>query len=66
MEELSLDEFLASNLEFQSWIWSGVSGSLVSMLSFSDVLLEFMVKFVEICDKITCTMPMPGHAHDEL
>ena len=38
IEELSLDISVATNLEFQSWKSLGISGSLVSMLSFSNVL----------------------------
>src|SRR5882672_11978476 len=51
-EELSLDISVATNLEFQSWKSSGISGSLVSMLSFSDVLPMFLMKFVEVGDKV--------------
>jgi len=43
MEELSLDIYLASNLEFQSQKSSGISGSLVSTLSFSNVLSKLLV-----------------------
>src|SRR5882672_260089 len=53
MEELSLDVSVATNLEFRGWKSLGISGNLVSTLSFSDVLPEFMVEFVEVCDKVT-------------
>src|SRR5882672_4365418 len=52
MEELSLDVSVATNLEFWSRKLLGISGSLVLTLSFSDVLLKFMVKFVEVGDKV--------------
>src|SRR5882672_6180076 len=53
VEELSLDVSVATNLEFRSQKSSGISGSLVSTLSFSNVLPKFMVKFVEVGDKVT-------------
>src|SRR5882672_4635647 len=52
MEELSLDISVATNLEFRSQKLSGISGSLVLMLSFSNVLPKFVVKFVEVSDKV--------------
>jgi len=52
-EELSLDVSVATDLEFRSRKSSGISGSLVSTLSFSDVLPKFLVKFVEVGDKVT-------------
>src|SRR5882672_10503806 len=52
-EELSLDIGVATNLEFRSRKPSGISGSLVSTLSFSNVLPKFVVKFVEVSDKFT-------------
>src|SRR5467141_606767 len=55
MEELSLDVSVATNLEFWSQKSSGISGSLVSKLSFSDVLPKFLMKFVEVGDKVTST-----------
>jgi len=55
MEELSLDVSVAINLEFQSRKSSGISGSLVLTLSFSNVLPKFVVKFVEVSDKVTST-----------
>ena len=45
MEELSLDECLATNLEFQSWFSSGIRRSLVLTLGFSHVLPELLVYF---------------------
>src|SRR5882724_5034823 len=54
-EELSLDICLATDLEFQGWKPSGISGSLVSMLSFSNVLLKLLVQLIEVSDKVTCT-----------
>ena len=42
-EELSIDVNVASNLEFQSWKLSGISGNLVSMLSFRNVLSKLLV-----------------------
>src|SRR5467141_824584 len=53
MEELSLDISVATNLEFRSWKLSGISRSLVLMLSFSNVLPKFLMKFVEVGDKVT-------------
>src|SRR5882672_7515602 len=52
-EELSLDISVATNLEFRSQKSSGISGGLVSTLSFSDVLPKFLMKFVEVGDKVT-------------
>jgi len=54
MEELSLDVFLATNFKFQGQKLSGISGSLVATLSFSDVLLKLCVQLVEVGDKVTC------------
>src|SRR5882724_6485071 len=54
MEELSLDVCLATNFEFRGWKLSGISRSLVLMLSFSDVLLKLLVQLVEVGDKVTC------------
>src|SRR5882672_12661388 len=51
-EELSLDISVATNLEFRSQKLLGISGSLVLMLSFSDVLPKFLMKFVEVSDKV--------------
>src|SRR5882724_5223907 len=53
-EELSLDVCLTTNFEFQGRKPSGISGSLVSTLSFSDVLLKLLVQLVEVGDKVTC------------
>src|SRR5882724_6110935 len=55
MEELSLDICLATDFEFQGRKPSGISRSLVSTLSFSDVLLKLLVQLVEVGDKVTCT-----------
>src|SRR5882724_5697076 len=55
MEELSLDVCLATDFEFWGRKLSGISGSLVSMLSSSDVLLKLFVQLVEVSDKVTCT-----------
>src|SRR5882672_3681034 len=52
MEELSLDVSMATNLEFRRQKLSGISGSLVLTLSFSNVLPEFMVEFVGVGDKV--------------
>src|SRR5882724_2741093 len=54
MEELSLEVCLATNFEFRGQKPSGISGSLVSMLSFSDVLLKLLVQLVEVGDKVMC------------
>src|SRR5882724_3939815 len=54
MEELSLDVCLATNFEFRGRKLSGISGSLVSTLSFSNVLLKLLVQLVEVSDKVTC------------
>jgi hypothetical protein len=53
-EELSLDECLASDLEFRCRVPSGISGSLVTTLGFGNILLEFLMKLVEVSDKVTC------------
>src|SRR5882724_11128484 len=53
-EELSLDVCLATNFEFWGQKPSGISRSLVSTLSFSDVLLKLLVQLVEVGDKVTC------------
>src|SRR5882724_8740753 len=53
-EELSLDICLATDFEFWGWKLPGISGNLVSMLSFSDVLLKLLVQLVEVSDKVTC------------
>src|SRR5882724_11369631 len=54
MEELSLDVCLATDFEFQGRKLSGISRSLVLMLSFSDVLLKLLVQLVDVGDKVTC------------
>ena len=54
MEELSLDVCLATDFEFQGWKPSGISGNLVSMLTFSGVLLKLLVQLIEVGDKVTC------------
>src|SRR5882724_10195935 len=54
MEELSLDVCLATNFEFWGWKPSGISRSLVSTLSFSDVLFKLLVQLVKVGDKFTC------------
>src|SRR5882724_5813339 len=54
MEELSLDICLATDFEFRGRKPSGIRGSLVSMLSFSNVLLKLLVQLVEVGDKVTC------------
>ena len=43
LEELCLEKHVASDLELQSQRLSGISGSLVLMLSFGDVLPELLV-----------------------
>src|SRR5882724_10409498 len=53
-EELSLDVCLATDFEFRGRKPSGISRNLVSMLSFSDVLLKLLVQLVEVGDKVTC------------
>ena len=55
MEELSFDICLATNFEFRGRKPFGISGSLVSTLSFSDVLLKLLVQLVEVGDKVMCT-----------
>ena len=45
---------LATDFEFQGRKSSGISGSLVSMLSFSDVLLKLLVQLIEVSDKVMC------------
>src|SRR5882724_1077113 len=54
MKELSLDVCLATDFEFQGRKLSGISGNLVSMLSFSNVLLKLLVQLIEVGDKVTC------------
>src|SRR5882724_8520285 len=54
MEELSLDVCLATDFEFRGQKPSGISRSLVSTLSFSDVLLKLLVQLVEVGDKVMC------------
>src|SRR5882724_5562919 len=54
MEELSLDVCLATDFEFRGWKPSGISRSLVSMLSFSNVLLKLLVQLVKVGDKVMC------------
>jgi len=54
MEELSLDVCLATDFEFWGRKPSGISRSLVSTLSFSDVLLKLLVQLIEVGDKIMC------------
>src|SRR5882724_10562789 len=53
-EELSLDVCLATDFEFWGRKPSGISGNLVSTLSFSNVLLKLLVQLVEVGDKVTC------------
>jgi len=55
MEELSLDVCLATDFEFRGQKLSGISGSLVLTLSFSDMLLKLLVQLIEVGDKVTCT-----------
>jgi len=43
MEELSLDKYVASDLEFWSWRLLGISRGLVSAWSFGNVLPEMLV-----------------------
>jgi len=52
---MSLDVGVATNLEFRSRKSSGISRSLVSTLSFSDVLPKFLMKFVEVGEQVTST-----------
>src|SRR6266481_4875755 len=54
MEELSLDECLASYLEFWCQVPSGISRYLLTVLSFGNILLEFLVKLIEVSDKVMC------------
>src|SRR5882724_9593987 len=54
-EKLSLDVCLATDFEFWGRKPSGISGNLVSTLSFSNVLLKLLVQLVEVGDKVTCT-----------
>src|SRR5882724_7429783 len=54
MKELSLDVCLATYFKFWGWKPPGISGNLVSMLSFSDVLLKLLVQLVKVGDKVTC------------
>src|SRR5882724_4284719 len=54
MEELGLDVCLATDFEFWGRKPSGISGSLVSMLSFSRVLLKLLVQLVEVGEKVMC------------
>src|SRR5882724_4820323 len=55
MEELSLDVCLATDFKFRGQKPSGISRSLVSTLSFSNVLLKLLVQLVKVGDKVTCT-----------
>src|SRR5882724_11588391 len=54
MEKLSLDICLATYFEFRGQKPSGIGGSLVSTLSFSDVLLKLLVQLIEVGDKVMC------------
>ena len=54
MKELSLDECLAANLEFRCQVLSGIRRNLVAMLSFGNILFEFLVKLIEVSEKVTC------------
>ena len=54
MEELSLDECLSANLEIQCWVPLEISGNLIVVLSFGNILLEFLVKLIEVSDKVMC------------
>ena len=62
MEELSLDICLTTYFEFWGRKPSGISGSLVSTLSFSDVLLKLLVQLVEVGDKVMCTCGSKVHS----
>src|SRR5882724_4970412 len=53
-EELSLDVCLATDFEFRGRKPSGIGGSLVSTLSFGDVLLKLLVQLIEVGDKVMC------------
>ena len=52
-KELSLDECLAANSEVGCGYSSGVSRTLVSLLGIGYVLLELLVKLVEVGDKVS-------------
>src|SRR5882724_2483544 len=59
-EELSLDVCLATDFEFRGRKPSGISRNLVSMLSFSNVLLQLLVQLVEVGDKVMCACGSEG------
>jgi len=52
-KELSLDECLAANSEVRCGYLSGVSQTLVLPLGIGYVLLELLVKFVEVGDGVS-------------
>ena len=54
MEELSLDECLATYLEFRCRVLLGISGNFITTLSFGNILLKFLVKLIKVSDKVTC------------
>jgi len=55
MKELSLDKCLAANSEVRCGYSLGVSRTLVSPLGISCVLLELLVKLIEVSDKVLGT-----------
>jgi len=55
MKELSLDECLAANSEVGCGYSSGVSRTLVSPLGIGHMLLELLVKLVEVGDEVSGT-----------
>lgn len=54
-DELSLNVGVVPNLEVRSRSTASVSGDLITLLSFSDVSPEFLVKFVQINGKLSST-----------
>jgi len=55
MKELSLDKCLAANSEVGCGYSSGVSQTLGSPLGIGYMLLELLVKLVEVSDKVSGT-----------
>src|SRR6266481_1035105 len=53
-KELRLEECLGANFEFQCQVPSGISRNLIATLSFGNILFEFLMKLVEVSDKVTC------------
>jgi len=63
-EEWAL-RYVGYRFEFRGQKPSGISGSLISTLSFSDVLLKLLVQLVEVGDKVNVHVRKQGRVPGE-